>query len=135
MRKIIDKDLELNYKHFRIEFVNTTHSIPDSFAIAIHTPNGLIFETGDFKFDLTPIGPMADLHKMARVGSEGVKLLLSDSTNALSSGFSKSESTVDEALGDIFSKVKYYISYSIFLYYVCYFCMKFGYSCLVKNSF
>ena len=61
--------------------------------------------TGDFKFDLTPIGPMADIHKMAMLGSKGVKLLLSDSTNALSDGFSKSESSVDEALGNIFSKI------------------------------
>ena len=102
--EIITKDLVLKYKHFEIEFVNTTHSIPDSFAIAIHTPNGLIFETGDFKFDLTPIGPMADIHKMAKYGSEGVKLLLSDSTNALSEGFSKSESSVDGTLNDIISR-------------------------------
>ena len=100
----IDGDTHLKFKNFDIEFVATTHSIPDSFAIAIHTPNGTIFETGDFKFDLTPIGPMADLHKMAEIGKKGVKLLLSDSTNALSDGFSKSESLVDEALDDIVSK-------------------------------
>ena len=100
----IDGDTHLKFKHFNIEFVATTHSIPDSYALAIHTPNGTIFETGDFKFDLTPIGPMADLHKMAEIGKKGVKLLLSDSTNALSDGFSKSESLVDEALDDIVSK-------------------------------
>ena len=100
----ITNDLEIKTKHFQIEFINTTHSIPDSFAIAIHTPNGTIFETGDFKFDLTPIGPVADIHKMARIGDQGVKLLLSDSTNALSEGFSKSESSVDEALSDIISR-------------------------------
>lgn len=96
-----DEDTVLTFKHFKIEFVTTTHSIPDSFAMAIHTPNGIIFETGDFKFDLTPIGPIANIHKMAKFGEEGVKLLLSDSTNALSSGFSKSESCVDEMLNDI----------------------------------
>ena len=101
--EIITKDLVVNFKNFKIEFVNTTHSIPDSFALAIHTPNGIIFETGDFKFDLTPIGPMADIHKMAEIGKKGVRLLLSDSTNALSSGFSKSESCVDETLNDIIS--------------------------------
>ena len=101
--EIITKDLVVNFKNFKIEFVNTTHSIPDSFALAIHTPNGVIFETGDFKFDLTPIGPMADIHKMAEIGKKGVRLLLSDSTNALSSGFSKSESCVDETLNDIIS--------------------------------
>ena len=102
--ELINKDLVLEYKYFKIEFVNTTHSIPDSFAICIHTPNGTIFETGDFKFDLTPIGPMADIHKMAKIGAEGVTLLLSDSTNALSEGYSKSESSVDGTLNDIISR-------------------------------
>ena len=99
-----DKDSVFKYKYFEISFITTTHSIPDSFAIVIRTPNGIIFETGDFKFDLTPIGPMADIHKMAALGSEGVKLLLSDSTNALSPGFSASESCVDEALSDVFAR-------------------------------
>ncbi len=99
-----NKDSHLKFKYFDIEFITTTHSIPDSFAVVIRTPNGIIFETGDFKFDLTPIGPMADLHKIARIGAEGVKLLLSDSTNALSEGFSKSESCVDETLNDIISR-------------------------------
>ena len=99
-----DKNSVFKFKHFTVEFVNTTHSIPDSFAVVIHTPQGIIFETGDFKFDLTPIGPMADLHKIARIAEQGVKLLLSDSTNALSEGFSKSESCVDETLNDIISR-------------------------------
>lgn len=99
--EIINKDTKIETKYFDIEFITTTHSIPDSFGIVLHTPNGTIVSTGDFKFDLTPIGPMADLHKMAEVGQKGVKLLLSDSTNALSEGFSKSENSVDEALSDI----------------------------------
>ena len=102
--EVYDKDSVFKYKYFDLSFVTTTHSIPDSFAIVIRTPNGIIFETGDFKFDLTPIGPMADIHKMAALGSEGVKLLLSDSTNALSPGFSASESCVDEALSDVFAR-------------------------------
>ncbi len=102
--EIFNKDTHLKFKYFDIEFVTTTHSIPDSFAVVIRTPNGTIFETGDFKFDLTPIGPMADLHKIAKIGDEGVKILLSDSTNALSEGFSKSESCVDETLNDIISR-------------------------------
>ena len=102
--EVYDKDSVFKYKYFEISFVTTTHSIPDSFAIVIRTPTGIIFETGDFKFDLTPIGPMADIHKMAALGSEGVKLLLSDSTNALSPGFSASESCVDEALSDVFAR-------------------------------
>ncbi len=102
--EVIEKDLKVDFKHLHIEFVNTTHSIPDSFALVIHTPNGVIFETGDFKFDLTPIGPMADIHKMADLGSKGITLLLSDSTNALSTGFSNSESVVDETLNDIIGR-------------------------------
>jgi ribonuclease J len=99
-----NKDSVYKFKYFEISFVQTTHSIPDSFAVVIKTPNGTIFETGDFKFDLTPIGPIADIHKMAALGSEGVKLLMSDSTNATKPGTSNSESIVDEALGDVFAR-------------------------------
>ncbi len=102
--EIINPKLNVKTRYFDISFVNTTHSIPDSFALIIKTPNGVIFETGDFKFDLTPVGPIADIHKMAKIGSEGVTLLLSDSTNALSSGYSKSESAVDGTLNDMISK-------------------------------
>ena len=102
--EIVTEKSVIKTKYFTIEFVGTTHSIPESFALAIKTPNGTIFETGDFKFDLTPIGPVANIHKMALLGQNGVTLLLSDSTNALSEGFSKSESSVDEALNDIVSK-------------------------------
>ena len=94
---------KLKFKTMSVEFFRTTHSIPDSHGIVIHTPNGTIVTTGDFKFDLTPIGPMADLHKMAEIGSKGVSLLLSDSTNALNEGMSTSESKVDETLSGIIS--------------------------------
>ena len=102
--EIITPELEVKTKYFDITFVNTTHSIPDSYAFLIKTPNGTIFETGDFKFDLTPVGPMADIHKMARAGASGITLLLSDSTNALSSGYSKSESAVDSTLNDMIGR-------------------------------
>ena len=102
--EIITTDLNVKTKYFDISFINTTHSIPDSFALVIKTPNGTIFETGDFKFDLTPVGPMADIHKMAKAGDKGVTLLLSDSTNALSSGYSKSESAVDGTINDMISR-------------------------------
>ena len=102
--EIITPDFNVKTKYFDVSFVNTTHSIPDSFALIIKTPNGTIFETGDFKFDLTPVGPMADIHKMAKAGYDGVTLLLSDSTNALSSGYSKSESAVDGTLNDMISR-------------------------------
>ncbi len=102
--QIINSELVVDFKHFHLEFINTTHSIPDSFALLIKTPNGTIFETGDFKFDLTPIGPVANIQKMAQAGAQGVTLLLSDSTNALTPGYSKSESAVDDTLNDIISK-------------------------------
>ena len=94
---------KLKFKHFEVEFFCTTHSIPDSHGLSINTPNGTIVVTGDFKFDWTPIGPMANIHKMAEIGKKGVTLLLSDSTNAMIEGVSISESRVDEMLGDIFS--------------------------------
>ncbi len=99
---IYTEQTKIKTKYFNIEFFRTTHSIPDSHGISINTPNGTIVMTGDFKFDLTPIGPMANIHKMARIGSEKVRLLMSDSTNALVPGLSLSESTVDENLNEIF---------------------------------
>ena len=102
--EIIDENSYIKLKTMDVEFIRTSHSIPESMAIAIHTPNGVIVETGDFKFDFTPIGPMSDLHKMAKLGEEGVKLLMSDSTNSLVEGFSESESCVDDTINAIFEK-------------------------------
>ena len=101
---VFDEKSRFKFKHLDVEFITTTHSIPDSFAFVIHTPNGTIMETGDFKFDLTPVGPMADLQKMARIGSEGVTLLMSESTNAEKEGLSISESKVDARLSDLFRR-------------------------------
>ena len=103
---IYNEDTTIKTKYFNIEFFRTTHSIPDSHGIALHSPNGTIVMTGDFKFDLTPIGPMANLHKMARIGEKGVKLLMSDSTNATVPGTSLSESIVDENISEIFENSK-----------------------------
>ena len=103
---IYTEKTKIKTKHFNIEFFRTTHSIPDSHGIAIDTPNGMIVMTGDFKMDLTPIGPMFDIHKMARIGDNGVKLLMSDSTNATVKGVSVSESVVDENLSEIFESEK-----------------------------
>ena len=103
---VYDENTVIKTKYFNIEFFRTTHSIPDSHGLAIHTPDGTIVMTGDFKFDMTPIGPMSNLHKMARIGQQGVSVLMSDSTNALVPGVSLSESVVDENLGEIFSSCK-----------------------------
>ena len=104
--KVYDENTIIKTKYFNIEFFRTTHSIPDSHGISIGTPNGKVVMTGDFKFDFTPIGPMANIHKMAEIGKSGVRLLMSDSTNALVEGISVSESKVDENLGEIFSNYK-----------------------------
>lgn len=104
---IYDEDTIVKTKYFKVEFFRTTHSIPDSHGLFIDTPNGTVVMTGDFKFDMTPIGPVANLHKMAKIGEKGVTVLMSDSTNALSSGVSLSESVVDENLGEIFETYRY----------------------------
>ena len=103
---IYTEKTKIKTKYFNIEFFRTTHSIPDSHGISIETPNGIVAMTGDFKMDLTPIGPMFNIHKMAKIGAKGVKLLMSDSTNATVKGVSISESVVDENLSEIFESEK-----------------------------
>ncbi len=101
---VFDESNHYKFKNMEVEFIATTHSIPDSYAIVVHTPNGTIVESGDYKFDLSPIGPMANLQKMARIGEKGVTLLMNESTNAEREGVSLSESKVDATLSDLFSK-------------------------------
>lgn len=94
----INDETRVATKHFSLGFFNTVHSIPDSLGVLINTPNGRIVHTGDFKFDLTPIGPNADYQKMAYIGQVGISLLLSDSTNSGVGGFSISEKVVAQSL-------------------------------------
>ena len=103
---VYDENTNIKTRYFNIEFFRVTHSIPDSHGIALKTPNGTVVMTGDFKFDFTPIGPMANLHKMAKIGERGVTLLMSDSTNVGVKGSSLSESVVDENLSYIFENEK-----------------------------
>ena len=100
----IDENSSVQTNYFRIGFFNTVHSIPDSLGVLINTPNGRIVETGDFKFDLTPVGTNSDYQKMAYIGAAGVTLLMSDSTNAEVDGFSISERQVATAINDIMKK-------------------------------
>lgn len=75
-----------------VEFLRVTHSIPDSAAVALHTPQGTILHTGDFKFDLTPMNePPADFQRLSEMGQKGVLAIIADSTNAMKPGNSKSE--------------------------------------------
>ncbi|WFA09664.1 ribonuclease J [Tissierella sp. Yu-01] len=88
-----------------VEFIRTSHSIPDSAALALYTPLGTILHTGDFKIDFTPIsGDMIDLNRFAELGSKGVLALMSDSTNVVRPGYTMSESTVGDTFEDLFSK-------------------------------
>ncbi|MFW5913854.1 MAG: ribonuclease J, partial [Bacillota bacterium] len=96
----------IRFKQVSVGFFRTNHSIPDSFGVVVKTPRGKIVHTGDFKFDFTPTGPDADYAKMAKLGSTGVLLLLSDSTGAEVESFTKSETTVSENIKDIFSRIE-----------------------------
>lgn len=96
----INPDTRIDTKYFHIGFFNVVHSIPDSYGVLINTPNGRIVETGDFKFDLTPIGVNSDYQKMAYIGQIGVTLLMSDSTNSGVPGFSISEKKVAQAINE-----------------------------------
>src|SRR3990170_2581862 len=87
---------------FSVEYVHVTHSIPDSAALAIQTPLGTVFHTGDFKLDHTPVmGAPPDLLRIAELGRQGVLLLLSDSTYADTVGYTPSEQVVSETLDRI----------------------------------
>ena len=97
-----DDDTVVNLPDFKISFFRVTHSIPDSFGVVVDTSEGRIVSTGDFKVDLTPVGPDFNIHKLAKLGEEGVDLLLSDSTNAESEGYTPSEKNVLDSIDEIF---------------------------------
>ena len=101
--KIVNQGERVNLGKIKVEFIRSCHSIPDSVALAIHTPVGIIVHTGDFKIDYTPIdGETTDFGRLAELGNKGVLALLSDSTNAERKGFTMSESTVGEVFDKLF---------------------------------
>lgn len=103
--KIVRPGEKIKAGKFSVEFVHMTHSIPDSAALAIQTPMGLIFHTGDFKIDHTPVmGDPPDLSRIAELGRQGVLLLLSDSTYADTPGYTPSEVTISDTLDRVMSE-------------------------------
>jgi len=104
--KEIDSNSRLSTKHFHVGFFNTVHSIPDSLGIIVTTPNGKVVSTGDFKFDLTPVGNNSDYQVMAFMGQIGIDLLLSDSTNSEVKDFSISEKEVAKSILDIMRRTQ-----------------------------
>ena len=101
--KIVKQGEKINLGKMKVEFIRSCHSIPDSVALAIHTPVGIIVHTGDFKVDYTPIdGEKMDFGRLAELGNKGVLALLSDSTNSERKGFTMSERTVGTVLDKLF---------------------------------
>lgn len=91
--------------NMEIEFIKMNHSIPDAYSIAVHTDQGIIFHTGDFKVDFTPIdGDVMDMHRICELSQKGVLLMLADSTNVGKPGYSMSERVVGAGLDDLFRK-------------------------------
>ena len=91
----------------QVEFIRSSHSIPDSCMLAIHSPAGVVLHTGDFKVDYTPIdGQMMDLGRIAELGKEGVLAMLSDSTNAERKGFTLSEKSIGPIFDNLFEGCK-----------------------------
>lgn len=104
-RKVVKFGQSIHLGDFRIEFIRTNHSIADAAALAIHTPEGIIVHTGDFKVDYTPVfGDAINLARFSELGKKGVLALMCDSTNALRPGFTPSERTVGKTFDHIFSE-------------------------------
>ena len=107
LRTVRPRDIVRIGSHFFVEFIRNTHSIADSFTVAIHTPVGIVVHTGDFKFDHTPVdGEKFDIQRLAEYGEKGVQCLISDSTNSEIPGFTPSERSVFPNLDRVFTQAK-----------------------------
>ncbi len=107
LRRVGPRDFIRIGTHFLVEFIRNTHSMADSFTVAIHTPVGIVIHTGDFKFDHTPVdGETFDIQRLAEYGEKGVQCLISDSTNSELSGFTPSERAVFPNLEKIYMQAE-----------------------------
>jgi ribonuclease J len=104
--QVFDDDYKIQSKHFKIEFFRVCHSIPDSFGIFFETNNGKIVSTGDFRFDFSTQGDESDILKIAEIGRRDIDILLCESTNAETQGFSLSEKYIVDEIRRIINKVK-----------------------------
>ena len=98
----VEQGQTINFGNIKVEFIRSSHSIPDSVMLAIHTPVGVVLHTGDFKVDFTPIDDkIMDIGRIAELGNKGILALMSDSTNSERKGYTMSERTI----GDVFDRL------------------------------
>ncbi|MFA6897674.1 MAG: ribonuclease J [Patescibacteria group bacterium] len=104
---VVDYDSKINLGTFKVEFFHVNHTIPGVLGLVIHTPEGIIVHTADFKFDHSPIADKpADIGRIAQIGTKNILALMSDSTDAEVPGYSTSESDIQKVLDDIFVKAE-----------------------------
>ena len=104
---VVNQGDTVNFGKMQVEFIRSSHSIPDAVMLAIHTPAGTVVHTGDFKIDFTPIdGQEMDLGRIAEIGNKGVLALLADSTNAERKGYTMSEKSIGPVFDNLFEGCK-----------------------------